>query len=53
MFVESIDMHESVLKGPHRTDREIAEVKVVPGLAERAELSATGAAVGGPEDQTS
>jgi hypothetical protein len=25
-------------------------VKVIPGLAERAELSATGAAVGGPED---
>ena len=50
MFVESIDRREGILKGKKWANREISKVKVIPGLAKRAELSATGAAVGGPED---
>ena len=38
------------MKGKKWANREFSKVKVIPGLAERAELSATGAAVGGPED---
>jgi hypothetical protein len=39
-------MGEGILKGKKWANREISKVKVIPGLAERAELSATGAAVG-------
>jgi hypothetical protein len=42
-------MHDGVLKGPHRTDREIAKVKFVLGFCPCAEFPAAGAAVGRPK----
>jgi len=40
-------MREGILKGKKWANREISKVKVIPGLAERAEFSSAGAAVGG------
>jgi hypothetical protein len=43
-------MREGILKRKEWANRQIPKVKVVSGLAERAEFPATGAAAGGPED---